>query len=61
MIVTTEPKISPSDIMQIIKSISAKEFFRRYLDIKKKIFFSREIMEAKLFSGNCWKCKRKKY
>ncbi len=30
MVVRGEPKKSPSDVMQVIKSISAKEFFRRF-------------------------------
>ena len=30
MVVRPEPKISPSDIMQVIKSISARHFFRLY-------------------------------
>jgi putative transposase len=38
MIVKCEPKKSPSDIMQIIKSISAREFFRIHPEIKKKYF-----------------------
>jgi putative transposase len=38
MFVKTEPKISPSEIMQIIKSISARNFFKLYPDIKKKYF-----------------------
>lgn len=29
MVVRRQPKISPSCIMQVIKSISAREFFRR--------------------------------
>jgi len=33
MIVRGVPKMSPSDVMQIIKSFSAREFFRRYPDI----------------------------
>jgi putative transposase len=31
MVVRGVPRMSPSDVMQIIKSISAREFFRRYL------------------------------
>jgi len=32
------PKMLPSDVMQIIKNISAREFFRLYPDIKKRYF-----------------------
>lgn len=39
MVVRSEPKISSADIMQIIKSISARQFFRLHPDIKKKYFW----------------------
>ena len=39
MVVRAEPKVSPSDIMQIIKSISAREFFRRYPEIRERYFW----------------------
>ena len=38
MVVRTEPKDSPADIMQVIKSVSAREFFRIYPEIKRKYF-----------------------
>ncbi|MCF6204547.1 MAG: IS200/IS605 family transposase [Methylococcaceae bacterium] len=38
-----EPKMSPSDVMQIIKSISAREFFRRYPEIKKPYFWGGKL------------------
>ncbi|WP_425325196.1 transposase [Parashewanella spongiae] len=41
MVIRGEPKISPSDVMQIIKSISAREFFKRYPDIKRRYFWGR--------------------
>ncbi len=37
MVVRSEPKLSPSQIMQEIKSISAREFFKLYPDIKNVI------------------------
>ena len=36
MVIRGIPKQSPSDVMQIIKSITAREFFRIYPEIKKK-------------------------
>ena len=39
MVVRSEPKISPSRIMQIIKSISARNFFKLYPEIRKKYFW----------------------
>ena len=44
MIVCTEPKMSPSGIMQIIKSISAREFFKSYPNVRRKYFWG----------GNLW-------
>ena len=38
MVVRGVPKMSPSDVMQVIKSISAREFFRLYPEIKKRYF-----------------------
>ena len=34
MVVRLEPKESPSDIMQVIKSLSARQFFKMHPDIK---------------------------
>ncbi len=38
MMLKAEPKMSPARIMQIIKSVSAREFFRKYPEIKRKYF-----------------------
>jgi putative transposase len=43
MVVRGEPKQSPSDVMQIIKSISAREFFRRYPEVKKRYFWGGKL------------------
>jgi len=39
MVVRTEPRVAPSDIMQVVKSISAREFFHRYPNIRKRYFW----------------------
>ena len=49
MIVKSEPKISPSDIMQIIKSISARSFFKLYPDIKRKYFWGGKLWTQSFF------------
>jgi REP-associated tyrosine transposase len=49
MVVRTEPKVSPSDVMQIIKSISAREFFRLYPEIKKKYFWGGKLWTQSYF------------
>jgi putative transposase len=49
MIVRTEPKKSPSDIMQIVKSISAREFFRLCPDIKRKYFWGGKLWTQSYF------------
>jgi len=49
MVVKSEPKTSPSDIMQIIKSISARNFFRLYPEIKKKFFWGGKLWTQSFF------------
>jgi putative transposase len=49
MVVRSEPKVSPSDIMQIIKSISARQFFRVHPDIKKKYFWGGKLWTQSYF------------
>ncbi len=49
MIVKSEPKVSPSDIMQIIKSISAKNFFKFYPQIKRKYFWGGKLWTQSFF------------
>jgi putative transposase len=49
MVVRSEPKVSPSDIMQIIKSISARQFFKLYPDIKKKFFWGGKLWTQSYF------------
>jgi putative transposase len=49
MVVRSEPKVSPSDIMQIIKSISARQFFRLYPDVKKKYFWGGHLWTQSFF------------
>ena len=49
MVVRSEPKISPSDIMQIIKSISAREFFKLHPDIKKRYFWGGKLWTQSFF------------
>ena len=39
MVVRSEPKMSPSQVMQVIKSISAREFFKLRPEIKKQYFW----------------------
>jgi putative transposase len=49
MVVRTEPRFSPSDIMQVIKSISARQFFKSYPDIKKKYFWGGKLWTQSYF------------
>lgn len=50
MVVRSEPKLAPSDIMQIIKSISAREFFRMYPDVKRKFFWGGKLWTQSYFA-----------
>jgi len=43
MMIKAEPKMSPSRIMQIVKSVSAREFFRLYPEIKRKYFWGGKL------------------
>jgi len=49
MFVRGDPKMAPSDVMQIIKSISAREFFRRYPEIKKRYFWGGKLWTQSYF------------
>ena len=49
MVVRSEPKMSPSDVMQIIKSISAREFFRLHPEIKKQYFWGGKLWTQSYF------------
>ena len=49
MVVRSLPRIAPSDIMQIIKSLSAREFFKIYPSIKKKYFWGGKLWTGSYF------------
>lgn len=49
MIVKYASKISPSYIMQVIKSISARKFFEFYPNIKNKYFWGGELWTQSYF------------
>ena len=49
MVVRSEPKQSPSGIMQIIKSISARIFFKRRLKVKKEYFWGGKLWTQSYF------------
>ena len=49
MVVMSEPKQCPSRIMQIIKSISARSFFKLYPEIKEKYFWGGNLWTQSFF------------
>lgn len=49
MIVKSKPKYCPSEIMRIIKSLSARNFFKLYPDIKKKYFWGGKLWTQSFF------------
>ena len=49
MVAKSEPKQCPSNIMQIIKSISARTFFKLYPEIKKKYFWGGRLWTQSFF------------
>jgi putative transposase len=52
MVVRAEPKIAPSYVMQVIKNISAREFFRMHPEIKRQYFWSGKLWTQSYFVGN---------
>ena len=49
MVVKSEPKLCPSRIMQTIKSISARNFFKLYPQIKRKYFWGGRLWTSSFF------------
>jgi putative transposase len=49
MVIKSEPKICPSWVMQVIKSISARSFFKLYPEIKKKYFWGGKLWTQSFF------------
>ena len=49
MVVSGVPKFSPSQIMQVIKSISAKKFFAMYPEIKRRYFWGGKLWTQSFF------------
>jgi putative transposase len=45
----SEPKVSPSSLMQMIKSISAREFFKLRTEIKNKYFWGGKLWSQSYF------------
>jgi putative transposase len=43
MIIKTLPKMSPSEVMQKIKSVSAREFFKKHEEIREKYFWGGKL------------------
>ncbi len=51
MVVRSEPKVSPSEVMQIVKSVAAREFFRLHPEVKKKYFWGGTVKRKFLRKG----------
>lgn len=49
MMVESEPKMAPSRIMQIFKSISARQFFATYPEIKQKYFWGGKLWTSSYY------------
>lgn len=49
MVVRSEPKQSPSKVMQVIKSISARQFFKRYPEVKRRHFWGGKLWTQSYF------------
>ena len=49
MVLKGEPKLAPSQVMQVIKSISAREFFKLSPDIRKRYFWGGKLWTQSYF------------
>ena len=49
LVVRGEPSRAPSEIMRVIKSISAREFFHRFPEIKRKYFWGGKLWTQSYF------------
>ena len=49
MVVRSEPKLSPSKVMQVIKSISAREFFKLRSEIRQQYFWGGKLWTQSYF------------
>ena len=49
MVIKAEPKMSPSEIMRVIKSISARGFFKKYPEVKEKYFWGGSLWTNSYF------------
>ena len=49
MVIKAEPPMSPSEIMRIIKSISAREFFKKYPEVREKYFWGGSLWTNSYF------------
>jgi putative transposase len=47
MVIKREPKIAPSHVIQVIKSISAREFYKLYPDYSNALFLWRKTLDTK--------------
>jgi putative transposase len=43
MVIKGEPKVAPSHVMQVIKSISAREFFKLCPEVRKRYFWGSKL------------------
>jgi putative transposase len=48
-VVRSEPNVSPANMMPVIKIISARAFFKRYPDIKKRYFWGGKLWTQSYF------------
>ena len=49
MVVRSEPKLAPAEVMQVIKSISAREFFKLRPEIRQQYFWGGKLWTQSYF------------
>ena len=49
MVVRGTPSLAPKDVMQVVKSISAREFFRLYPNVRERYFWGGKLWTQSYF------------
>ena len=49
MVVRGTPSLAPKDVMQVVKSISAREFFRLYPKVRERYFWGGKLWTQSYF------------
>ena len=54
LFISAPPTIAPTEIVKILKSVSANEIFKAFPNLKKKQVFGKWIVEQRILCWYCW-------